>query len=222
VAQLTRVAPGKVAEYLKWLAAERCADLTPAVGEWSALVSGGFAAEIELRIREELPGAPVWLSGEPAALFQSDRYALTDDEVAAHIHFGRQVIRRMRIAVAGLPPGQRRWKPAPDRRSLEETLSHLADCAWWFTSRLDDDLPEPAPDPDRPVLERLTDALDAAEERLLAVPLDRRLAVHVPTRLNTSDPREPWTHRKVCRREAEHLWEHLQGLPRAVQMAADA
>jgi len=81
--QLARVAPGKVVEYLRWLAAEQLSDLTPAVRETSALVRAGFGSEIELATREEVAGAPLWLSGEPAALFQSDRYALTDEEVAA-------------------------------------------------------------------------------------------------------------------------------------------
>jgi hypothetical protein len=220
--QLTRIAPGKVVEYLRWLAAEQLSDLTPAVREASALVRAGFGSEIELATREDVAGAPLWLSGEPAALFQSDRYALTDEEVAAHFRFAHQVTRRMRLLVAGLFPAQRAWKPAPDRRSIAETLAHLADGAWWYCARLDDALPEPILDPELAPLDQLDQRLQAVAEWLTAVPLDRRLEVHVPKRHPSRDPAEPWTHRKVCRREAEHLWEHLQGLPRAVQMAADA
>ena len=222
VEQLARVAPAKVVEYLRWLAAEQLSDLTPVVREAAALVRGGFGGEIELVKREAVAGAPLWLSGEPAALFQSDRYALTDEEVAAHFRFAHQVTRRMRLLVAGLFPAQRAWKPAPDRRSIAETLAHLADCAWWYCARLDDALPEPDRDPELPALDLLDQRLTVAAEWLLQVPLDQRMAVHVPARHPSLNPAEPWTHRKVCRRQAEHLWEHLQGLPRAVQMAADA
>jgi hypothetical protein len=55
---------------------------------------------------------------------------------------------------------------------------------------------------------RIERLLEAAGEYLLAVPLQARTTVHVPSRFLTLDPREAWTHTKVCRRQAEHLWEH--------------
>ncbi len=220
--QLVRLAGTKVVEYLRWLESEKLADLTPLTQELVKLVTAGFGDEIEVRVREAVAGAPLWLSGEPAAMFVDDRYALTDEEVAAAFRFARQVVRRMRMLTAGLADRQRAWKPAPDRRSLDETLIHLADCAWWYSSRIDDTLPEPGADPEADPAELLAGRLAAAAELLAQVPFDRRLDVHVPARFPSRDPKEPWTHKKVCRREAEHLWEHLLGLPRAIKMAAEA
>ena len=220
--QLLRLAGTKVVEYLRWLESEKLADLTPLTQELGKLVAAGFGDEIEVRVREEVAGAPLWLSGEPAAMFVDDRYALTDEEIAATFRFARQIVRRMRMLTAGLADRQRAWKPAPDRRSLDESLVHLADCAWWYCSRIDDTLPEPNPDPEAAPAELLAARLDAAAAFLAAVPFDRRLDVHVPERLPSRDPQEPWTHKKACRREGEHLWEHLLGLPRAIKMAAEA
>ena len=45
--------------------------------------------------------------------------------------------------------------------------------------------------------------------------LSARATFHVPTRFPTEDPQECWTHTKVCRRQAEHVWEHLPGLKMA-------
>jgi hypothetical protein len=220
--QLERLARSKVVEYLRWLESEKLADLTPLIQEYVKLVAAGFGDEIEVKVRETVAGAPLWLSGEPAAMFVDDRYALTDEEVEATFRFARQVVRRMRMLTAGLTDRQRSWKPAPDRRSLDETLVHLADCAWWYCSRIDDTLPEPVADPEADPAELLSGRLLAAAEFLAQVPFDRRPDVHVPARLPSRDPAEPWTHKKVCRREAEHLWEHLLGLPRAIKMAAEA
>lgn len=222
VEQLGRVARAKVIDYLRWLAGEHLADLNATTAELEKLERAGYGAEILIAERERVPGAPLWISGQPAALFLRDRYALTDDEVAAHVRFTRQVIRRMRLAVAGLAPAERAWKPAPDRRSLDDTLVHIGDCIWWYCSRLDDGLPAPPADPGEEPIARAARRLELAAEILQSVPLSSRTIIHVPARFLTTDPQEAWTHAKVCRRQAEHAWEHLQGLARAVQMAAEA
>jgi hypothetical protein len=220
--QLGRVARAKAIDYLRWLAGEHLTDLNATTAELEKLVRAGYGEEIRIAERERVPGAPLWISGQPAALFLGDRYALTDDEIAAHLRFMRQVIRRMRLAVAGLAPAERAWKPAPDRRSLDETLTHVGDCIWWYCSRLDDELPEPAAQPDEEPIDRAARRLELAAEFLMSIPLSSRTTIHVPTRFLTADPKEEWTHAKVCRRQSEHAWEHLQGLARAVQMAAEA
>ncbi len=220
--QIARIALAKTREYVQWLVDEHLEDLSSLTSQLVQLVRAGHGDEIRVVERERCEGAPVWISGNPAVLFRRDRYALTDEEVHAHFRFVRQAVRRMRLAVAGLAPDERAWKPAPDRRSLDETLNHIGDCIWWYCTRLDDTLPEPAPEPDQAPIDRAARLVDWAEGFLCSFPLSRRTEVHVPARFLTSDPREPWTHAKVCRRQAEHVWEHLQGVPRAVQMAAEA
>jgi len=220
--QLARVARAKVSEYLRWLAAEHLADLTATTAELEKLERIGYGDLIRIAERERVEGAPLWISRQPAALFLVDRYALDDEDVAAIVRFTRQVLRRMRLAVAGLAPAERAWKPAPDRRSLDETLTHVGDCTWWYASRIDDALPEPAAVADEEPIDRAARLLERAAEFLFSVPLSARTTIHVPARFFSADPSEAWTHAKVCRRLAEHAWEHLQGLARAVQMAVEA
>jgi len=220
--QLIRIAPSKVVEYLRWLVDENLGDLNLLAAAMTRLVRAGYGAEIQVTERERRDGAPLWISGNPAVLFDLDHRPLGDEEVRAHFRFIRQVLRRMRVGLAGLASGQRAWKPAPDRRSLDETMTHIGDCVWWYCSRIDDALPETAGPPDEEPIERVGRLVEEAAEFLLAVPLSARAEIHVPARFLTSDEREPWTHTKACRRQAEHFWEHLQGLPRAVKMAAEA
>jgi hypothetical protein len=222
VEQLARVAPAKVAEYARWLAGESLADLTPLAAAAVRLARAGIDSDLQVEERERRDGAPVWISGQPAALFGHDRRPLTDDEVKAHLRFARQVVRRIRLMVSGLADAERAWKPAPDRRSLDETLTHVGNCVWWYCSRLDDALPEPEAIEDEDPMARIGRLLEQAAGFLVRFPLSERAEIRVPARFLTADPREPWTHTKVCRRQAEHLWEHLQGLPRAVKMAAEA
>jgi hypothetical protein len=220
--QLIRIAPAKVVEYLRWLADENLADLNPLATAMTRLVRAGYGAEIEVLEQERRDGAPLWISGNPAALFDFDHRPLSDEEVRAHLRFMRQVLRRMRVMIAGLTSGQQQWKPAPDRRSLDETMTHIGDLIWWYCSRIDDALPETAARQDEEPMERIGRLVEEAAEFLLGVPLSARADVHIPARFLTTDEREPWTHAKACRRQAEHVWEHLQGLPRAVKMAAEA
>jgi hypothetical protein len=220
--QLLRVAPEHVVEYIQWCVDERIADLNITVSALARLVQDGHAGRIRVAEAERRDGAALWLTGQPAALFRCDYRALTDTEVAEHFRFMRAVARRIRMRLASLTPAQLAWKPTADRRSLDETMRHLSHMVWWFCSRLDDVLPEPPPavDPDLSLL--LGERLEVAERFLLAISYEDRKATHLPRRMAAADSEERWTHTKVCRRQAEHLWEHLAGVPRAVRSAAEA
>ncbi|HEY5271218.1 MAG TPA: hypothetical protein VII97_12855 [Anaerolineales bacterium] len=161
---------------------------------------------------ERRDGSPLWISGNPAVLFDYDRHPLDNTAVTAHLRFARQVMKRIRVMVAVMSPDQREHKPAVQYRSVDETLTHIGNCVWWYCARIDDELPEPDERAEETPMVRIERLLEAAGEYLLAVPLQARTTVHVPSRFLTLDPREAWTHTKVCRRQAEHLWEHLQTL----------
>jgi hypothetical protein len=105
-------------------------------------------------------------------------------------------------------------RPEGGGRSLAETLDHIGRCLWWYCSRLSDELPEPGGECPEHGLARIQCLIPFAESWLLAVPADRRADVIVPSRFPTRDPAEAWTFRKVCRRQAEHMVEHLSGLRR--------
>ncbi len=200
------IAPTRIAEYAAWLRAEDMIDLAPE----TANAEG--PSGLRIVVAEHVAGAPVWESGNAAVLFQDDLCPLDDRAVAARLRFVRRVLDRMRDAIARLSASERARRPAPDRRSVDETLEHVGNCVWWYCSRIDDGLPEPAEPPGEDPLDRIDRLYDVAEPYLLSVPYPARATVHVPTRFPTADPTERWTHTKVCRRQAEHVWAHFPGV----------
>jgi len=202
------IASDRIAEYAAWLRAEGLADLTPGTAEGSSA--------LRVVVAEHVAGAPVWESGNAAVLFRYDLRPLDDRAIAAHLRFVRRVLDRMRDAVEPLSASDRVGRPAPDRRSIDETLEHVGNCVWWYCSRIDDDLPEPDELAGEDMLDRIDRLFAVAESHLLSVPYSARATVHVPTRFPTKDPNERWTYTKVCRRQAEHAWIHLCGLKRQV------
>jgi hypothetical protein len=215
--ELKAQAAARVREYARWLCDERLADVARALAEGALrqVAEGSVAAEA--RIAEHVPGAPVWESGNAAVLFERDLRPLDEGSIVAHLRFVRRVLDRIRDAVEPLLPVGRGQRPAPGRRSIDETLDHVGNCVWWYCSRIDDDLPEPEEVPGEDPLDRIDRLFEIAEPFLLAVPPAERAWIHVPQRFRTKDPTERWTHTKVCRRQAEHVWEHLPGLRLAVE-----
>ena len=211
-AELENTALARIGEYAGWLSAEGLSDLRSETATLTRRVRTGDLSDIQVIEAEHIAAAPVWESGNPAVLFEHDLQPLDDATVVSHLRFTRRVLEEMRELVAPLSVEQRARRPAADRRSIDETLTHLGNCIWWYCSRIDDELPEP----DEPVgespLDRIDRLFDVAEAYLLRVPFLARAVVHVPARFPTTDPHERWTHTKVCRRQAEHVWAHLPGL----------
>jgi hypothetical protein len=216
---LHSVAVDKVAEYARWLIYEGLYDFNPLAAKMIHHVRNGRQASIQVIETERRDGTPLWISGNPAVLFEADNRALNDTEIRAHLRFVNRVVKRTRAIVASFTPAQRTAKSAASRRSIDETLAHMGNCIWWYCSRIDDTLPEPDELPDEEPGERIARLLEAASEFLIAVPTDKRPRIHVPQRFPTSDPNEPWNHTKVCRRQAEHAWEHLKCLAREVKIS---
>jgi len=216
VSNLESVALAQIAAYARWLLAEGLVDLTPEAAAVVHRLRTDSLAAIQVIEVERREGWPLWVSGNPAVLFRHDHQPLGDPTVAAHLRFTRQVLSRIRTLVEPLSAAQGASKAAPDRRSIDQTLTHIGNCIWWYCSRIDDELPEPEGDPDELPLDRIDRLLEDATEFLIGIPLGARSTVHVPTRFPTKDSSEPWTHAKVCRRQAEHVWEHLPGIQDAV------
>ena len=212
VLEVNDAARTRISEYARWLLAEDLGDLTPETALLTQLVQTDNLAHLQVVETEHVVGSPVWESGNPAVLFQFDRRPLSDDIVASHLCFIRRVLEKMRELVTPLSPEQRTRKPGADRRSVDETLTHIGNCIWWYCSRIDDELPEPDDIPDESPLDRIDRLFAAAETYLLGVPLSASATIHIPSRFPTEDPHECWTHTKVCRRQAEHVWAHLPSL----------
>jgi len=201
--------------YTRWLGGHGLASVSPAA---QAVVSAAAAAalgDVAWRVTESVAGAPVWISGNAAALFSVDRRRLSDGEAGAHLDVVGAALEDVVAATARLSEAERARGRKTGGRSVEETLTHIGNCIWWYASRIDDELPEPPDLPGEPPLARCVRLLTEVRAYLLAVPQGKRTRIHVPTRFPTNDPREPWTYAKVCRREAEHAWDHLAGIQRA-------
>lgn len=217
-AELERMAPGQIVEYAEWLLAENLVDLNPVVAALVHQVLVGNFGAIRVVETERREGSPLWISGNPAVLFDYDLHLLDDPAVTAHLRFTRKVVHRIQAMVVALSQEQRAQKSMHEHRSVDDTLTHIGNCVWWYCSRIDNGLPEPDERVEETPLLRIERLLDIATKYLLAVPLSERTTVHVPTRFLTKDPQESWTHTKVCRRQAEHVWEHLNQLRQAVRL----
>jgi hypothetical protein len=210
------IALRQIAEYSQWLLAEDLVDLNSEAAALVCRARAGNFAGIRVVTTECREGSPLWVSGNPAVLFDYDRYPLNDTAITAHLRFARQVIKSIRLMVVVMSLDQLKQKPAVRNRSVDETLTHIGNCVWWYCARIDDALPEPDELAEETPIDRIERLLKVAGEYLLAFPLQSRTIVRVPTRFLTTDPRESWTHTKVCRRQVEHLWEHLQTLRQTI------
>ena len=230
LAAVQAVAIEHAALYGRWLLAQGIPDLTPEAAALvrrlragtpspSAWPEGTPLSGVEILETERRLGSPVWLSGNPAVLFEHDRRPLTQAVVAAHMRFARAVLACIGRLVVPLSDAQLAQKLTPRQRSIDETLVHIGNCLWWYCSRIDDNLPEPADPSGLRPMDRCDRLLAGAAMLLKAVPSAGRAVVHIPRRFPTADPDEAWTHAKVCRRQAEHVWEHLPGIRRAVENA---
>lgn len=203
--------------YVEWIATRRLTALTPEAQAVFEAISSESLRRVGLRERERVAGAPVWESGNAAALFHIDRRVLSNELVDAHLRLVRDLLAWIRSVVTSLSSEQRARTPSPDRRSIDKTLEHIGNCIWWYLSRMDDTLPEPADVEGEDQVDRMERLVELASDTLLGTPLARRKTVYTPTRYPTADREESWTHAKVCRREAEHVWAHRLGIFPAIR-----
>ena len=214
--ELEQRTPVYLHDYINWLIIEKLADLNTLVAILAGWSSSADIYQAPVVLKEIKHGSPVWISGNPAALFTFDLYPLDDPAVYAHLRFTRHVLRRVSSIIEPIQESLRAQKPDSEHRSINEMLTHIGNCVWWYCSRIDDELPEPDEPAHEAPLKRIERLLDQAERYLSRVPASERNIVHIPARFKTIDPNEQWTHTKVCRRQAEHMWEHLSELQEIV------
>ncbi len=215
-AELNRLTAGYIHKYIKWIIDEKLTDLNGTVAHMAARSNSDREDAFPFILKETKQGSPVWISGNAAAFFSCDLFPLDDSTIRAHLRFTRQVMRRISSIIVPLPESQRTHKAGSEQRSINEMLTHIGNCVWWYCSRLDDELPEPDEPAHEDPLIRIGRLLDQAERYLTSVPASERNTVHIPARFKSIDPNEQWTHTKVCRRQAEHMWEHLSELKEVV------
>jgi hypothetical protein len=209
---LVGTASNQIRKYIEWMIRENLANLNPVIASLSERVSLIPSLYINLVEREIREGAPLWVSGNPAVLFDYDLHPMDNDTLLAYLDFTQQVLKGIAEIVKALPQSERTKKPSMKQRSIDEMLTHIGNCIWWYCSRIDDELAEPDEINQESPLARIDRLFENASDYIISVPLSKRAIVHTPTRFRTNDPDEKWTHTKVCRREAEHAWEHLSEL----------
>jgi len=203
-ALLVRRAAAEAGRYAEWRRAWQ-----PAFG-----LPGGAAMVAE---EVQTAGGPVGVSGSPMALFIRDRAPVAIPKVLESFDVADHAWIDIKRLIALLGSAQRSSPPFAAKRTIEETLEHLGNCFWWYCSRIEDELPE-WPDAGLSFEERA----DAFLRRSRSWCLERAgvdgpsVSVKVPARYPTDDPTEQWTLAKVIRRQAEHLWEHLDTIERDV------
>ncbi len=212
LAQLEAKAPEQISGYVQWVMAEGLQDLNPTVTMLADLMSRNSFNSIRVVKGETIAGSPVWISGNPAALFDYDLRPLADAGILAYLRFTQQALKRIGDLAEALPKSQREHHPVQEHRSVDEMLTHVGNCVWWYCSRIDDNLAEPDDLAGETPFQRIGRLFDFAIKYLRSIPLPERIIVHTPKRFLTNDPWEQWTHTKSCRRQAEHAWEHLAEL----------
>lgn len=174
--------------------------------------------KIEIEICEIQMGTCPRISGSKAAIFSFDLIPPSDKKL-------KQVLRRMGYNRKELLAKTKKlsnevldWKPNKKTRSIRETLSHVANCYWWYLSRLKDwkklySVPEKYPP------EKIFEKLDAM--RTLAIQILRNLSLEDRYRINipkkfARHKDEVWTAGKMLRRFLEHEREHIETIDKAL------
>jgi len=185
--------PDKVQAYRRWLR-QHGEKLAP--------------GRIDYDFKEIIMGVCPRLSGNKAALFSFDLDPPTTAEIRAWLKRAQWNRQDLRALIQKIPPSllDRKIK---GKRSIREILHHIADCDWWYVSRLNIKLPENGPDE---VLARLDWARRLAVNALRHLSSEQKHKIFVPTKHCGSTRGEKWTARKVFRRILEHEREHIENI----------
>jgi len=210
-------ASAEVSRYLDWCAAHGLGDLDARVAaivkaRKKAVAASGPA--LVLRVAEEKEGDVGRENDAPSALFDRDHESPDDPSIHAHFRVVRAAYEEMARLVNAADERDLAARPGDGSASPAETLDHIGDGLWWLCSRIADDLPEPGADCPAHGLARIQCLIPWAEAWMLSIPAERRADVVVPARFPSRDHAEAWTFGKVCRRQAEHMVDHLGELKR--------
>jgi len=196
--------PEKIKEYVSWLKKN---------GEKIAKPK-----KIEMKICEIQMGTCPRISGNKAAIFSVDLIPPSDKKI-------KQVLRWMGYNRKELLTKTKRlsdevldWKPDRKTRSIRETLSHVANCDWWYLSRLKDWrklYTVPQEYPRRKIFEKLETMRKLAIQILKSLSPKDRYRINIPKKYARHKD-EVWTAGKMLRRFLEHEREHIETIDRAL------
>ena len=171
----------------------------------------GGDGEPRFVVEQLVAGPRPWTTNGASALFSIDRRLLDDAGFARHLRVLACARADLLRAVHAVPRGVYDEQSPGQRRTLRETLTHLADTEEWLVSRLGRAIAIGEADPVR----RLVDVRARAIEQLMRYDRADRDLIFVPTTRPSDDPEEMWTLRKFLRRLIEHELEHLDDVQAA-------
>jgi predicted RNase H-like HicB family nuclease len=174
--------------------------------------------KIEIQVSEIQMGTCPRISGNQAAIFSFDLIPPSVKKI-------KQVLRWMGYNRKELLAKTRKlsdevldWKPDKKTRSIRETLSHVANCDWWYLSRFGD-WKELYAVPQKYPPEKIFEKLDT--NRKLAMQILKNLLpedgykINIPQKY-TKHKDEVWTCGKMLRRFLEHEREHIETIDKAL------
>jgi predicted RNase H-like HicB family nuclease len=167
---------------------------------------------VEFEIAEEKLGTCPRISGNQAALFSFDLIPPTKKEIRRWLRRAKWNRQEMLKAVSTLPDGILDRKEE-GKRSIGEVLDHVANCDWWYVTRLGIKLPEDSP---RDILAKLRWAREIATAALVSLAKESMTQIVVPTKYCGATRGEQWTARKVFRRLLEHEREHIENIKQII------
>lgn len=106
------------------------------------------------------------------------------------------------------------WKPEGEPRTISNCLKHIAIVEWWYTTRLNIDLPKNFP---KDAFKLLQYTRQLAEHRMRGLSKEERSGIFQPE----TDPSpicDLWTARKVLRRFVDHERLHTKYIKRMLRL----
>jgi len=174
--------------------------------------------KIELEICEIHMGTCPRISGSKAAIFSFDLIPPSDKKIKQALKWMGYNRKELLAKTIKLSDEVLDWKPDKKVRSIRETLSHIANCDWWYLSRLKDwkelyTVPQEYP-PGK-IFEKLDIMRGLAIRIIRNIYLQDRYRVNIPEKY-TSHKDEIWTAGKMLRRFLEHEREHIETIDKTL------
>jgi len=199
--------PGAIGEYWRWL--RRHGEEVPS-----------SKGEIAIEVAEVVSSDAGFVSGDKVALFGPDHEPPTDAEVELYLRRMGHSRQDLLSLVRQVPERLLDVAPGEGRRTIRQTLQHIARAEWWYLSRIYRE-PDVSGVPDD-VLAELGWIREEAVARLRAFPAAERSRVFIRDEfVSPWGAGERWTFRKVLRRFIEHEREHTAGIARLLHRLSE-
>ena len=196
----------EIFEYIKWL--RKFGELVELPTE-----------EFDFELAEVVYGTDPWNAGGANALFGPDKVPPTDKQIDTYIKRMEYSRKHLLDIAGGLSQDILGEDYKDEPRSIENTLTHIADVEWWNLSRMGKD-PEIELEEFTNVFDKLKNMRKYAVDSLSSLPPNDLTKINVPTHYASEQQKrleEAWTWHKVFRRFLEHERLHTRYIERILR-----